>query len=626
MPFEYKCPSCQATGDLDSFVNQIECPNCGGMMNPVTAPTQTDTSAADVETPTTVVPGSEILKEAEAIPEQPKRVVKVAKFVNIGFGGMLTTSATRGFKPIRPGRKDASFPFSQTSIFDQQDQNQTAPADNTQEPGHADAAQRQIVSSSSTSLGDQRKKTFTIQKSKTPGNPPQQTSTQQMDATHVDPRITSRIPRHGAANATSQPVQGIFQSRRKSGPASASLKFLPKGALKVAQTHTSIQRAQIPPQSQTQNPFQTQQEIPRQYEQQPPPPDYDEDFAAQVCIEAERREAILREAYRIAEANIRREREESGKYKAEINAPKKETAPQPEKQTELPEDAAKKAAEKLITQISGELAETEELIRKEREILELRKKELRKIRESAEEENTKEKQTQGNKIILSTPQKPVKLKSGEGSESLMRSSKNLQIDQKMLQTGKQVLTKEEIEKINSNPRTTETTKDAGKGKFTISGIGMAALKEKSQTKSGINTPAAPMTNSTLLEIRRKKKTMILLMAGLALAAVCLLIIFIGGEMIKKARSFISAPPSAVVPTSAQDNLPANIRKGSPLQAEYNAVYQKTNKTPSNIQEIDDNIIKWQDFISNHPDATDTDSCIRGAKTHIKNMQDLKELY
>jgi hypothetical protein len=117
------------------------------------------------------------------------------------------------------------------------------------------------------------------------------------------------------------------------------------------------------------------------------------------------------------------------------------------------------------------------------------------------------------------------------------------------------------------------------------------------------------------------------MAGLALAAVCLLIIFIGGEMIKKARSFISAPPAAVVPASAQDNPPAaDMRKGSPLQAEYNAVYQRINKTPSNIQEIDDNIRKWQDFISNNPNASDTDSCIRGAKTHVKNMQDLKELY
>jgi len=100
MSFEYKCQSCQAIGDIDSFVDQIECPNCGGIMTPVTLP-QTASNAydgiVDGEEPTIVVPRGDNPDETGS---HSKRAVKVAKIVDIGFGGMLTTSATGGFKPI----------------------------------------------------------------------------------------------------------------------------------------------------------------------------------------------------------------------------------------------------------------------------------------------------------------------------------------------------------------------------------------------------------------------------------------------------------------------------------------------------------------------------------------------
>ena len=103
MIFEYKCTSCQVVGELEELVNQVECPNCGGMMVPVNAP-QSD-AVVDGEEPTIKVPRSEFMNER---PGQPKRAVKVAKAVNIGFGGMLTsTSSTGGFSPITPGKKDA---------------------------------------------------------------------------------------------------------------------------------------------------------------------------------------------------------------------------------------------------------------------------------------------------------------------------------------------------------------------------------------------------------------------------------------------------------------------------------------------------------------------------------------
>ena len=676
MPFEYKCQSCQAIGDLDSLVDQVECPNCGGMMVPDNAPPVPPAQPAapdgtdEGETPTTIVPRAEILKEIAATADQPKKVVKVAKFVNIGFGGMLTTSATRGFKPITPGKTDTGLPFSKQSPFPQQPQKQKPPPEKEAVPERVEpAARKQAASSSSTNLGGQRKKTFTVSKSKTAAPPMQQTSTQHMDATQFDPGTAAATPQQEQTDQSAAPVQPqrehpqapeeILPKLRISGPATSTpLKFLPKGALKVAQTHTAIQRSQIPPPPSKLMP-QPQQQVSRQYEQPSSNfPEQDEDFAAQVRIEAERREAILREAYRIAEEKLRKEREETEKISAEKKAGKEEKEAL---QTAKAEHAAREEAKTLVAQIAKELAETEELIRKERETLELRKKELQEIRKSAEDETAKAKY-QENKTILLTPQKPVKLKSGEGAESLMRSSKNLQIDKKMLETGKLVLRKEELEMMDSKPGgITETKKDDADAKKSVfkgfptspplnkkglqvllaaknatgksvagrdsnedvekeksSGpdIAEAPEKDKMPTKTGIDTDA-PMTNSTLLKIQKRKKTVILFIVGLAVAIVCLLIFFIGGEIVKTIKSSFS--PAPVVAPS----LPILTQS---LQMEYNAVYKKIKKTPANRQEIDANIKELQDFIDSHPNAPDTDKYINDAKTHIKTMQDLKELY
>ncbi|MFA6294241.1 MAG: hypothetical protein WC637_20790 [Victivallales bacterium] len=716
MPFEYKCNSCQAIGDLDSFVDQVECPSCGGMMYPVNAPPQ-EAQAADLgpdqgDTPTTIVPRAEILREIAATADQPRRVVKVAKFVNIGFGGMLTTSATRGFKPITPGKKDSGFPFSKQPPFPQQAQKQTAPSEKEALAEHAEPAKNKADSPSSNGSGGQRIKAFTVSKIKTPAPSPQQTATQYMDSTQVDPNISTNIHQHHTApppesvqpHGEDAPApHEILPKPRISAPTSTSLKFLPKGALKVAQTHTSIQRSQLPsPPSkltaQTHNPSQPQQQSPHFSE-------LDEDFAAQVRIEAERREAILREAYRIAEEKIRKEREAAEKSSAEEKALKeeKEAVLQAEIHAENAEIAAKEAAKVLVTQITKELAETEELIRKERETLELRKKELQQIRRSAEEETAEAKPVQENraaekkeekaenatvspklppepppaetvkedakpqepeKKLIITPQKPVKLKSSEGSETLMRSSKNLQIDKKTYETGKLLLKKEELEKLNAIPEViTEKKKDdaeakkkspfkglppppplykkglrtpmlaakkapdktlsgkigdevAEKEKSSGSDVQNSPAKDKTPTKAGINVEE-PMTNSALLKIHKRKKNIILLIVGLTVLAACLLIFFVGGEIVKMVKSSFSPSP-AVAPS-----LPVVPQT---LQMEYNAAYRRIKKTPVNRQEIDANIKELQDFIDKHPNVPDTDKYIHDAKTHVKDMQSMKELY
>lgn len=710
MPFEYKCQSCQAIGDLDSFVDQIECPNCGGVMFPSGGPTPlpTQTAAADGDAPTTIVPRGEILKEMAATAEQPRKVVKVAKIVNIGFGGMLTTSATRGFKPITPGRKDAGFPFSQQSSFPQQ----TPPAAK-EASSKQDENPPPKQDSSSANMSAQKKKTFTVSKSKAAGSVMLQTSTQQMDATQIDPRIAEadrQLSSMKKTVPTAPPVipvqlpqenphgpEEIQPKPRIAGPTSTSLKFLPKGALKVAQTHTSIQRSQIPPppsklQSHPQSPLKPQRHTPNQQEPQYQVPVQDEDFMEQVRIEAERQEAIIREAYRIAEEKLRKEREEIEKKAAE------------KKESVLIEKNTVKA--ELAAQIAKELAETDELIRKERETLELRKKELQEIRRKAEEEIIRTKQVQDRKntgqkvekpendtkspdspvpppaemktenvkthdtekkLILLSPQKPVKLKSTEGSEILMRSSKNLQIDKNMLETGKQALKIEELEKKDSRPEmTVESKKDDStakkstlkgippatpivkkglqtplfatdtsskhfadkeleNGKSATPGIVKPPLKEKTDTKVGINTDASSMTNSALVKIQNRKKTVILIIVAVVVFIVCLLIFFVGGKIVRMIKSSLSpapAPPSVTAPAIIQNG--AN--KPATLEAEYKTVYKKIKPAPATRQEIDANIKELQDFIDNHPGASETDRYIMDAKSHIKDMQNLKELY
>ncbi|MCX6986169.1 MAG: hypothetical protein NT118_15685 [Lentisphaerae bacterium] len=637
MPVEYKCQTCQAIGDLDSFVNQIECPNCGGVMTPAATPPppQPPPAAAsegidEGETPTTIVPRSEILKEMAATSDQPRKVVKVAKIVNIGFGGMLTTSATRGFKPITPGRKDAGLPFSQQSSFPQQPQTQPPPPEKEAIPGEPTAKKQ--VSSSSTSLGSQRKKPFTVSKFKISAFSPHQTSTQNMDSTQIDPGIALsnqqqqvRLKRKQAVQPQEEnppASQEILPKPRISGltSTSTSLKFLPKGAMKVAQTHTSIQHSQTPPpelQSQPQSPLQTQQQTTRQYAQQSSRfPDQDEDFTEQVRIAAERQEAILREAYRIAEGKILKEREETEKSSAQKKAREEEDV-QAKKHAEKTEQAAR---------IAKELAETEELIRKELETLELRKKELREIRKSAEEETAKAK-TQDSKIILLSSQKHVKLKSGEGAESLMRSSKNLQIDKAMLETGKLALRKEELEKKDSKSDAANKDRKEDTDKSIVSDIGKAPAKGRTPTKVGINADA-PMTNSTLVKIQQKKKTVILFIVGVTVAAICLLIILFGGTMTRNLISLFSPSPAAVPPdpTQAPYDIQSNTNTDSSLRTEYNTVYQKIKKNPANKQEIDDNIRELQAFIDGHQNSPDTDKYIKNAKENIRTMQDTKELY
>jgi C-terminal processing protease CtpA/Prc len=180
----------------------------------------------------------------------------------------------------------------------------------------------------------------------------------------------------------------------------------------------------------------------------------------------------------------------------------------------------------------------------------------------------------------------------------------------MLETGKQALRKEELEKKDSKLDATAST-------FTTN-------KERTLTKVGIN-PDTPMTNSTLVKIQQKKKNVILFIVGFAVLVACLLIFLIGGKIAKTIRSSFSQSPVAVPPPPAQP--PSDdTNTDSTLRTEYNTVYQKIKKTPASKQEIDNNIRELQSFIDSHQNSPNTDKYIKDAKEHIKTMQDTKELY
>ncbi|MFA6567321.1 MAG: hypothetical protein WCS96_03845 [Victivallales bacterium] len=783
-------------------------------MTPVNAPPARTFASNGIvdgdETTSSIAPHGGISDETAATAGQ-KRVVKVAKIVDIGFGGMLTTSATGGFKPITLGGKNTAVPFSQQQSFPQQFQKQTPPPEKETVPEHVEpAAQKHIAPPPPTSLGGQRKKTFTISKFKTPAPSTQQTSAQHMGATQVEQRTAATIPqqqRTAPPAAAVQPQRDNSQAPRETLPkprvsGSTSLKFLPKGALKVAQnhiaqTHTAINHAQIPPppanmQPQNQSQFQTQRQMPRQHVKQ------DENFANQVRIEAERQEAILREAYRIAGEKIRKEEEkdvQTRKHAAEeaeraakeaadrlaaqiakeraeteellrkeretLELRKKELLEMKKKAEEETakeaERAAKEAADRLAAQIAKERAETEELLRKERETLELHKKELLEMKKKAEEETAKAKQIQENKITGEKTEKTENgVKSSESPELPPTDTKKesdkekAETDQPVLKkdepgkkdskpeeitevkkddanakkspvkglpppspfnkkglrpppfpakaaAGKSVAGKDDLKKeetsspdivttekdktkigINANLKTegvTEAKKDDANAKkspvkglpppspFNKKGLkpppfpAKAAAgksvagkdgkedsekekspdivktpeKDRTQTKVGINTTVA-ITNSTLVKIQNKKKTIIFFMVGAAVTVACLLIIFIGGKMLKMVRSsFSSSPVADAPPTATQNKLPSGVQGGiktGSMEMEYKAIYQKIKKAPpaTSRQEIDAIIGQWQDFIDSHPDATDADKCIKDAKTIIKNLRDMKELY
>ncbi len=100
MGFRYQCQSCQVCGEMDEYHNEFPCPQCGGRMIPIGSLAENGNfTQDDLDAPTTSIFKKQLLEDISN--NAPKRPVKIAKTVDLGFAGMLSKTATGPYK--RPG-------------------------------------------------------------------------------------------------------------------------------------------------------------------------------------------------------------------------------------------------------------------------------------------------------------------------------------------------------------------------------------------------------------------------------------------------------------------------------------------------------------------------------------------
>ena len=86
MSFELQCQSCHVVGELDEYLEEFECPQCGGLMLPTSSAPAAIEEEEEEDCPTISISRSQIADY--------RKNLKVAKAVDIGFGGMFSSSST----------------------------------------------------------------------------------------------------------------------------------------------------------------------------------------------------------------------------------------------------------------------------------------------------------------------------------------------------------------------------------------------------------------------------------------------------------------------------------------------------------------------------------------------------
>jgi len=94
----YKCETCGAIGELNEFYEFLQCPQCAGKMLPINS---LEELMAEDFIPPNLDDDATISISREFIPKAHKGV-KVAAAVDIGFGGMLSSSITGKYSPLAP--------------------------------------------------------------------------------------------------------------------------------------------------------------------------------------------------------------------------------------------------------------------------------------------------------------------------------------------------------------------------------------------------------------------------------------------------------------------------------------------------------------------------------------------
>jgi hypothetical protein len=148
-------------------------------------------------------------------------------------------------------------------------------------------------------------------------------------------------------------------------------------------------------------------------------------------------------------------------------------------------------------------------------------------------------------------------------------------------------------------------------------------KQNGTPMSQVNMPPSGrgITNSVLIKMQGKKKTIIYVLITAGSLAACALIIWLGIYVKKILTARSSQQGSGII-----KKIPLPIQKSSKYKADYNELYGKIKTMPAaNKSDIDKIIAAWEDFINKYPEDQDDDSIIE-AKKQRDNMKMMRDMY
>jgi len=375
---------------MDEYQAEFPCPQCGGTMIPIQTENYEDQETNNEES-TVAVPKSQI---TDISGQEPKRPVKVAQAIDLGFAGMLSKSATGPYKrptgPLPPISE--MYPHHHEESQYQYPEPEPTPA--PQPSGKTTSGKKKFVM---TRPGQtQNFKTAPPQQAV---QQPPQTQTKTAQATTTQKKIVFQTSARQGAAQQKQPQPTRQQVQNVTPPSPVAVPPRP-----ATQTATAVKGRMIS--ASTRQPGHATIIPTRQAEPAPEPPippavsatqeraAIDAERIRMEADEATRKEHILKEAQLIAEAQIRLAKEEAEKKLAEERAlMAKKAADDAEMARKIAEEAARKAAqetsalfsEKIIAERQKIQIEAEDRIKKELEKLEQMRKELEEAKRKAEE-------------------------------------------------------------------------------------------------------------------------------------------------------------------------------------------------------------------------------------------------
>jgi hypothetical protein len=674
---------------MDDFYVEFQCPQCGGTMIPV----QTDKDADhaflrdDIDTPTTNVQRNG--QAGSGAPGASKGYVKVAQTVDLGFGGILTATATGPFSKPSGSQATVLQPPKQTG--------QTQPQFRTQQPGK----KKFIISKP----GAGNAPTPTFSKPSTPPPsiapsmttfPPNQASVQktasQINTQNTQGAIRFRTPQQAGGAQSPQPQTPIRSPQFQSQPAPQTRPSQPpqpapgqsSTALKGRLISQPTWKGRVPEQKQEN--FSVVSSANEQ----------SAIAAEKMKIEADeasRREMILKEAQKIAEEQIRLVHENTDKKIADEKAKfAKKAAEDAEITRKIFEETAKKAAletsayfsELIIEERKTSELEADKRLKKEMEKFDDLKKSIEETRKKSEDKKPEEAEKKEEKPLEKTEipnQTQPNKKSGADDETKISEIKTESVKDEKETSPAQPLPEltpqpagtektagaktDDTEKKEPDPekKTAEEkpssptkkslfpdkkkkgreaspfakfakktpppsgeTKDSAGIKAGEEGKDKPAAENKIQDgtpRSQINMPPSGrgITNSGLIRIQGKKKTIIYVLITAGALVVCALIIWIGIYIKKIITSRSSRQGSGII-----KKIPLPIQKSSKYKVEYDELYKKIKTMPTaKKSDIDKIIADWENFINKYPEDQGDGSIIE-AKKQRDNMKMMRDMY